>query len=149
MNGQIGVYLFKGKMHDSIHRFGLTFVFQAFSSRQSDFQATTFKRNFFTTSVFHVTSFRRNFPPSFVFHVTTLKHNLFAYFLFSMWPHFYTVFAMFQTLGSRFGLATVVLFLSGSHSQRVSRFTNLSGFGKGKWVISKDSINRSVDLILL
>nr|XP_022305498.1 Werner syndrome ATP-dependent helicase-like isoform X1 [Crassostrea virginica] len=43
------------------------------------------------------------------------------------------LFDAIQTLGSRFGLATVVLFLSGSHSQRVSRFTNLSGFGKGKY----------------
>lgn len=139
MNGQIRVYLFKSKTHD----------FQAFSSRQFDFQVTTFKRNFLTTCVFHVTSFRCNFPSSFVFHVTTLKHNLFANFFF-MWPHFYTVFfATFQTLGSRFGLATVVLFLSGSHSQRVSRFTNLSGFGKGKWVISKDLIDCSADLSLL
>lgn len=43
------------------------------------------------------------------------------------------LFDAIQALGCRFGLATVVLFLVGSHSQRTSRFTKLSGFGNGKY----------------
>lgn len=43
------------------------------------------------------------------------------------------LFNAIQALGSKFGLATVVLFLVGSYSQKTSRFTKLSGFGHGKY----------------
>ncbi|XP_056008081.1 bifunctional 3'-5' exonuclease/ATP-dependent helicase WRN-like isoform X2 [Ostrea edulis] len=43
------------------------------------------------------------------------------------------LFNAMLTLGSRFGIATVVMFLVGSHSQKSSKFSHLQGFGKGKY----------------
>ena len=142
MNGQIRVYLFKSKTHDSIHslfsKHSLLLIFK-----------WPLLNAIFSLPLFFIWPLLDVIFPLVLFSMWPLWNTIYLLIFFYVTSFLHCVFATFQTLGSRFGLATVVLFLSGSHSQRVSRFTNLSGFGKGKWVISKDLIDCSADLSLL